>query len=83
MLSSTLIRTTQLPSGQAVPVLAQATWGFAEGKHERDQEISALRLGLELGWIARFRRVLGSGCLKCCSGFRKGNVAMSAARFFR
>jgi hypothetical protein len=59
------------------------TWGFAEGKHERNQEISALRHGLELGWIARFRRVLGSGRLKCCSGFRKGNVAMSAARFFR
>jgi hypothetical protein len=49
MLSSTLIGTTQLPSPEAVPVLAQQTWGFAEGRHERDQEISALRLGLELG----------------------------------
>lgn len=83
MSSSSLIQTTQLPSGQAVPVLAQGSWGFAEGKHERDQEISALLLGLELASIARFRRVLESGHLKCCSGFRKGNVAMSAARFFR
>jgi diketogulonate reductase-like aldo/keto reductase len=49
MLSTTLIRTTQLPSGEAVPVLGQGTWGLAEGKHERDQEIRALRLGLELG----------------------------------
>jgi diketogulonate reductase-like aldo/keto reductase len=49
MLSATLIRTTQLPSGEAVPVLGQGTWGLAEGKHERDQEIRALRLGLELG----------------------------------
>jgi diketogulonate reductase-like aldo/keto reductase len=49
MLSATSIRTTQLPSGEAVPVLGQGTWGFAEGKHERDQEIRALRLGLELG----------------------------------
>jgi hypothetical protein len=83
MLSSALIGTTQLHSGEAVPVLAQRTWGFAEGKHERDQEISALRLGLELGWIARFRRLLGSGRLKCCSAFGKGSVAMSAPRFFR
>ena len=49
MLSATLIRTTQLPSGEAVPILGQGTWGLAEGKHERDQEIRALRLGLELG----------------------------------
>jgi diketogulonate reductase-like aldo/keto reductase len=49
MLSATLIRTTQLPSGEAVPVLGQGTWGLAEGKHDRDQEIRALRLGLELG----------------------------------
>jgi diketogulonate reductase-like aldo/keto reductase len=49
MLSATLIRTTQLPSGEAVPVLGQGTWGLAEGKHERDEEIRALRLGLELG----------------------------------
>jgi diketogulonate reductase-like aldo/keto reductase len=49
MLSATLIRTAQLPSGEAVPVLGQGTWGLAEGKHDRDQEIRALRLGLELG----------------------------------
>jgi diketogulonate reductase-like aldo/keto reductase len=49
MLSATAIRSTHLPSGEAVPVLGQGTWGLAEGKHERDQEIKALRLGLELG----------------------------------
>ena len=49
MLSATAIRSTHLPSGEAVPVLGQGTWGLAEGKHDRDQEIKALRLGLELG----------------------------------
>lgn len=49
MLSATAIRSTRLPSGEAVPVLGQGTWGMAEGKHERDLEIRALRLGLELG----------------------------------
>lgn len=49
MLSATAIRTTTLPSGEAVPVLGQGTWGMAEGKHSRDDEIRALREGLKLG----------------------------------
>ena len=49
MLSATAIRTTQLHSGDAVPVLGQGTWGMAEGKHPREEEIRALRLGLDLG----------------------------------
>ena len=49
MLSATVIRTTTLPLGEAVPVLGQGTWGMAEGKHSRDDEIAALRTGLDLG----------------------------------
>ena len=49
MLSATVVRTTTLPLGEAVPVLGQGTWGMAEGKHSRDDEITALRTGLDLG----------------------------------
>src|SRR5207302_9894943 len=49
MLTSTTIRTTTIPLGEAVPVLGQGTWGMAEGKHPRDDEIRALRTGLDLG----------------------------------
>src|SRR5438105_10613633 len=49
MLSATTIRTTTLPLGEAVPVLGQGTWGMAEGKHPREEEIKALRTGLDLG----------------------------------
>jgi diketogulonate reductase-like aldo/keto reductase len=43
------IRTTRLPSGQAVPVLGQGTWHMAEDQSKRSHEIAALRLGLDLG----------------------------------
>ena len=49
MLTATAIRTTRLPSGEAVPVLGQGTWGMAEGKHPREDEVRSLRLGLDLG----------------------------------
>ncbi len=43
------MRTIELPSGDAVPVLGQGTWRLAEGVHQRADEIAALRLGLDLG----------------------------------
>jgi diketogulonate reductase-like aldo/keto reductase len=49
MLSVTAVRTTTLPSGEAIPVLGQGTWGMAEGKHPRKIEVRALRTGLDLG----------------------------------
>jgi diketogulonate reductase-like aldo/keto reductase len=49
MLTATAVRTTKLPSGEAVPVLGQGTWGMAEGKHPREDEVRSLRLGLDLG----------------------------------
>jgi diketogulonate reductase-like aldo/keto reductase len=49
VLVATTIRTTTLPNGEAIPVLGQGTWGMAERKHPREQEIQALRVGLDLG----------------------------------
>lgn len=43
------MRKTRLPSGETVPVLGQGTWGLAERAAKRRDEISALRLGLDLG----------------------------------
>src|SRR5438552_978928 len=42
-------RTTMLPTGDAVAVLGQGTWGMGERPERRAQEIDALRMGLELG----------------------------------
>ena len=42
-------RTTLLPSGRAVPVLGQGTWMMGEEASRRQEEVAALRLGLELG----------------------------------
>jgi diketogulonate reductase-like aldo/keto reductase len=39
----------RLPSGQAVPALGMGTWNMAENPKLRTAEISALRLGIELG----------------------------------
>ena len=48
-MSGTADRTTKLPSGEAVPVLGQGTWGMGEKPRHRKEEIAALRLGLDLG----------------------------------
>jgi diketogulonate reductase-like aldo/keto reductase len=49
MLTETSVRTTKLPSGEAVPVLGQGTWHLAEARHRHKEEVQALRLGLDLG----------------------------------
>jgi diketogulonate reductase-like aldo/keto reductase len=43
------MRTTKLPSGEAIPVLGQGTWHMAEEPRRRADEIAALRCGLDLG----------------------------------
>ena len=48
-MSAGAIRTVNLPSDEAVPVLGHGTWGLAEGAHDRADEVAALRLGLDLG----------------------------------
>lgn len=49
MLPATAVRSTALWSGETVPVLGLGTWGLAEGKHPREEELRALRTGIELG----------------------------------
>src|SRR5581483_657784 len=49
MLSTTTIRTATLWSGEEVPVLGQGTWHMGEGRRPREEEMRALRLGIELG----------------------------------
>jgi diketogulonate reductase-like aldo/keto reductase len=44
-----IIRTTTLPSGEAVPVLGQGTWKMGEDARRRADEVNALKLGLDLG----------------------------------
>ncbi|MDX8510797.1 aldo/keto reductase [Mesorhizobium captivum] len=46
---SSEIRTTTLPSGEAVPVLGQGTWKMGEDRRRRADEVAALKLGLDLG----------------------------------
>jgi diketogulonate reductase-like aldo/keto reductase len=43
------VPTTNLPSGEAVPVLGQGTWHMGDELRRRESEIAALRLGLDLG----------------------------------
>jgi diketogulonate reductase-like aldo/keto reductase len=38
-----------LPSGATIPRLGQGTWHLGAGRHPPDEEIAALRLGLDLG----------------------------------
>ncbi|MER8657621.1 aldo/keto reductase [Mesorhizobium sp. M0847] len=45
----TTIRTTTLPSGEAVQVLGQGTWKMGEDSRRRAGEVNALKLGLDLG----------------------------------
>jgi diketogulonate reductase-like aldo/keto reductase len=43
------MRTVKLPSGERIPVLGQGTWHLGEVAARRDEEILALRRGLDLG----------------------------------
>ncbi|TIX77640.1 MAG: aldo/keto reductase, partial [Mesorhizobium sp.] len=43
------MRTTTLPSGEAVPVLGQGTWKMGEDARRHADEVNALKLGLDLG----------------------------------
>ncbi|MBZ9648121.1 aldo/keto reductase [Sphingobium sp. 3R8] len=43
------MRTVSLPSGEQVPCLGQGTWMMGERKDQRDEEIAALRTGIDLG----------------------------------
>lgn len=48
-MSEFAVRTVELPSGEEIPALGQGTWGWAEDASRREDELAALRLGLDLG----------------------------------
>src|SRR3954466_11131543 len=61
-MTQTSIRTTQLPSGEKIPVLGQGTWHMGEDADRRASEIAALRLGLDLGMkVIDTAELYGSG----------------------
>lgn len=43
------MRKTKFPSGEEVPVLGQGTWGLGERSANRQDEIDALRFGIDIG----------------------------------
>ncbi len=43
------MRKTKLPSGESIPVLGQGTWYMGDEPQRRAEEITTLRLGLDLG----------------------------------
>lgn len=47
--SAPKVRTTPLPSGRPIPVLGQGTWRMGEDPSQRQSEVAAIRLGLDLG----------------------------------
>jgi diketogulonate reductase-like aldo/keto reductase len=48
-MTTTAVRTVALPSGERIPALGMGTWHMGEDPLRRDAEITALRLGLDLG----------------------------------
>lgn len=44
-----LMKQVQLPSGRSVAALGQGTWNIGDDPARRDEEIAALRLGIDLG----------------------------------
>ncbi|MGV9255071.1 aldo/keto reductase [Streptomyces sp. NPDC003697] len=48
-MSAELARRIALPSGEVIAALGQGTWYLGENPARREQEIAALRLGLDLG----------------------------------
>ncbi|MEP7240624.1 MAG: aldo/keto reductase [Devosia sp.] len=45
------LKQVKLPSGEMVPALGQGTWKMGEAGRRRADEVTALRLGLELGMV--------------------------------
>jgi diketogulonate reductase-like aldo/keto reductase len=44
-----LVKTVTLPGGEQIPALGQGTWRLGEKKSARNDEVAALRLGIDLG----------------------------------
>jgi diketogulonate reductase-like aldo/keto reductase len=62
-MSMSALPTVTLPSGEKVPQLGQGTWRMGESKRAFDQEVAALRLGLDLGMmLIDTAELYGDGC---------------------
>ncbi|GAX56630.1 hypothetical protein AQJ27_35995 [Streptomyces olivochromogenes] len=48
-MSAESARTVALPSGEEIAALGQGTWYLGQDPARREQEIAALRLGVDLG----------------------------------
>jgi diketogulonate reductase-like aldo/keto reductase len=46
---TTAVPTTKLPSGDAIPVLGMGAWMIGDSARDKNDEVAALRLGLDLG----------------------------------
>lgn len=69
-MTTSVIRTVPLPPGEEIPALGQGTWYLGEDPGRRDQEIAALRMGLDLlAWPSSTRRrCTGTAPLRNSSG---------------
>src|SRR4051794_21290810 len=78
-----MMRTTTLPSGEAVPSLGQGTWGMGENPADRRSEIEALQAGLDLGMrLIDTAEMYGDGAAeevvgKALAGRRDGSFLVS------
>ena len=43
------MKPVRLPSGREIPILGQGTWRMGEKASQKQAEIDALRLGIDLG----------------------------------
>jgi len=68
------LRTVALPDGETVPALGQGTWNMAERPDRRNDEIAALRIGVDLGMtVIDTAEMYGRGAAEALVGEALGN----------
>lgn len=77
------MKTLELPSGREIPILGQGTWRMGEKASQKQAEIAALRLGIELGMaLIDTAEMYGEGgaekvVAEAISGYRDGVFLVS------
>jgi diketogulonate reductase-like aldo/keto reductase len=70
-----MIRTVSLPDGSPVPALGQGTWRMGEDRRRQQQEMAALKLGVELGMtLIDTAEMYGDGGAEALVGEALGSV---------